>query len=85
MSNNSDITQLLSGDSRLKTAIPGFNVRPAQLAMAQAVTKAIADRQVLICEAGTGTGKTFAYLIPAILSRKKVMMLIYLNQFVYTF
>ncbi|NBV75104.1 MAG: DEAD/DEAH box helicase, partial [Methylococcaceae bacterium] len=42
--------------------------------MAQSIASAIDSQQNLIAEAGTGTGKTFAYLIPAILSRKKVIV-----------
>ena len=42
--------------------------------MAQAVAEAIASRRALIAEAGTGTGKTFAYLVPALLSRGKVIV-----------
>ena len=42
--------------------------------MAEAVEEAIADRQMLIAEAGTGTGKTFAYLVPALLSGKRVIV-----------
>src|SRR5262245_24124259 len=42
--------------------------------MADAVERALADDRVLVCEAGTGTGKTLAYLVPAILSGKKVVV-----------
>ena len=42
--------------------------------LARAVTAAIADKSVLIAEAGTGTGKTFAYLVPALLSGGKVII-----------
>ena len=50
----------------LALALPGFRFRPQQLAMADAVASAIAQRSALIAEAGTGTGKTFAYLVPAL-------------------
>ncbi len=55
-------------------ALPGFRLRPQQLAMAQAVADAIARRSSLIAEAGTGTGKTFAYLVPALLSGGKIIL-----------
>ncbi len=59
---------------KLAQAIPGFNQRQQQLDMVEAVAKAITDNTTLICEAGTGTGKTFAYLLPALLSRSKVIV-----------
>ena len=53
---------------------PGYEFRPGQLEMAEAVESALADRRHLIAEAGTGTGKTLAYLVPAILSGKRVVI-----------
>ncbi|HSU42979.1 MAG TPA: ATP-dependent DNA helicase, partial [Casimicrobiaceae bacterium] len=53
---------------------PGFRFRPQQLAMAQAVAHAINHREPLVAEAGTGTGKTFAYLVPALLYGGKVIV-----------
>ncbi len=47
---------------------PNFEFRPGQLEMALEVEAALNDRKYLIVEAGTGTGKTLAYLVPAILS-----------------
>ncbi|MEJ7667850.1 MAG: ATP-dependent DNA helicase [Casimicrobiaceae bacterium] len=55
-------------------ALPGFRFRAQQLAMAQAVAAAIAARGTLVAEAGTGTGKTFAYLVPALLYGGKVII-----------
>jgi ATP-dependent DNA helicase DinG len=69
-----DIADLLGPDGPFAREIPGFAPRAAQQAMAQAVEEAIADRQLLIAEAGTGTGKTFAYLVPALLSGKRVIV-----------
>src|SRR5881392_3607499 len=46
--------------------LPDFESRPEQLSMAAAVERAIADRKHLMVEAGTGVGKSFAYLVPAI-------------------
>ena len=53
---------------------PQYEFRPGQLEMAEAVEAAIEDRRHLIVEAGTGTGKTLAYLVPAILSGKRVVI-----------
>lgn len=53
---------------------PQFEFRAGQLEMASAIESALADRRHLIVEAGTGTGKTLAYLIPAILSGKRVVV-----------
>jgi len=58
----------------LDRALPGFRFRVQQLDMAQAVAAAIAARTPLIAEAGTGTGKTFAYLVPALLYGGKVIV-----------
>ncbi|MBY0373366.1 MAG: ATP-dependent DNA helicase, partial [Bryobacteraceae bacterium] len=53
---------------------PNFEFRPGQLDMAEAVESALAESRHLIVEAGTGTGKTLAYLVPAILSGKRVIV-----------
>jgi len=58
----------------LASKIPEYRVRAQQFEMAGRVAEAIADSAVLVCEAGTGTGKTFAYLVPAILSSGKVIV-----------
>lgn len=58
----------------LASAIPHYEDRPQQRQMAAAVAAAIADERTLIVEAGTGTGKTLAYLIPALLSGKRVIV-----------
>ncbi len=58
----------------LAAKIPEYRVRSQQLEMANRVSEAIRDNAVLVCEAGTGTGKTFAYLVPALLSAGKVIL-----------
>jgi ATP-dependent DNA helicase DinG len=58
----------LGQDGELAQSIPGFSPRPTQAAMAEAVAGCIDGRGCLIAEAGTGTGKTYAYLVPALLS-----------------
>lgn len=54
--------------------MPGYEPRAAQLEMARAVERALAHDGTLLVEAGTGTGKTLAYLVPALLSGKKVVI-----------
>ena len=63
-----------SAGGLLEQAIDGFAAREAQIEMAEAVAAAIDEQQQLIVEAGTGTGKTFAYLVPALMSDKKVII-----------
>jgi ATP-dependent DNA helicase DinG len=53
---------------------PNYEYREGQLAMAEAVESALSERKHLIVEAGTGTGKTLAYLVPAILSGKRIVV-----------
>ncbi len=55
-------------------AQPGYRLRPQQLDMAKAVEATIEKRGLLIAEAGTGTGKTYAYLVPALMSGGKVIV-----------
>jgi ATP-dependent DNA helicase DinG len=66
--------QFFSRSGVLSRWHPNFEFRPGQLEMAEAVESAIEDRKHLIVEAGTGTGKTLAYLVPAILSGKRVVV-----------
>jgi ATP-dependent DNA helicase DinG len=68
------VTAALAANGALARVIPGFSARPEQQAMADTVAQALSERRILICEAGTGTGKTFAYLVPAILSGLKVIV-----------
>jgi ATP-dependent DNA helicase DinG len=58
----------------LARALPDFEPRAGQLEMASAVAKVFEHGGVLLAEAGTGTGKTLAYLVPAILSRERVLV-----------
>ena len=66
--------ELLGPDGPFASEISGFTPRDCQQEMAEAVEEAIADAQILIAEAGTGTGKTFAYLVPALQSGKRVIV-----------
>ena len=61
-------------DGQLAKAIPGFKPREPQRQMAEAVSGAIARGEPLVVEAGTGTGKTYAYLAPALRAGKKVII-----------
>ena len=61
-------------DGALAEVLTGYQPRAAQTEMAEAIANAIDNNTNLIAEAGTGTGKTFAYLVPAILSDKKVVI-----------
>jgi ATP-dependent DNA helicase DinG len=68
------IGELFGDEGALAAVISGYKPRDAQIEMAEQIAYAIESQQNLIAEAGTGTGKTFAYLIPAIVSRKKVIV-----------
>jgi ATP-dependent DNA helicase DinG len=61
-------------DGALARHLEGFEARRGQVEMAEAVATVLAGRGVLLAEAGTGTGKTLAYLVPAILSGQRVLV-----------
>ena len=69
-----DLATVFSADGVLAATIPGYRLRAQQLELANAIGHAIASRGVLIAEAGTGTGKTLAYLAPALLHGGKVIL-----------
>ena len=64
----------LGPDGPLARAVPGFAPRVQQQRMAAAVAEALRERHTLVVEAGTGTGKTFAYLVPALLSGQRILI-----------
>ncbi len=66
--------QALAEGGVLAREIEEFAPRSQQQAMAEAVERALENDSMLVCEAGTGTGKTFAYLVPALMSGKKVII-----------
>lgn len=61
------VDSILGSKGRIATRLPNYEARPQQLRMGEAVAEALAGEEHLIAEAGTGTGKSFAYLVPAIL------------------
>lgn len=71
---DAEIDQLFGMDSPLGHAVGGFRPRQSQTEMAKAIAHAIVNQTTLIAEAGTGTGKTFAYLVPSLLWGGKVII-----------
>src|SRR3954464_2015842 len=66
--------QFFSRGGTLSQWHPNYEFRPGQVEMAEAVESALADKRHLIVEAGTGTGKTLAYLVTALLSGKRIIV-----------
>src|SRR5580692_5976043 len=71
---NTDYQDVFTLGGPLARALPDYAYRPEQAVMAKAVGAALARLEPLIVEAGTGTGKTFAYLVPALLSGRSVII-----------
>ena len=71
---NDQLEAVFGAGGALSRAIPGYRMRRQQIDMAQAIAQAMRDNSLLVAEAGTGTGKTFAYLVPALLSGGKVII-----------
>ncbi|TLY64969.1 MAG: ATP-dependent DNA helicase [Gammaproteobacteria bacterium] len=69
-----DLEEIFGHAGPLHRALPDFKVRHQQLRMAERVAAALERRETLAVEAGTGTGKTFAYLVPALLSGARVLI-----------
>ena len=69
-----DLEDIFGHDGPLAHALADFKVRREQLRMAQSVSDALVSRESLVVEAGTGTGKTFAYLVPALLSGARILI-----------
>ena len=68
------VAELLGATGPIARHLEGFSVRTQQQEMAQAIADAFSNDHDLIVEAGTGTGKTFAYLVPAICAGRKVII-----------
>jgi len=71
---SAEVERFFSEQSPLATEVTSFRPRAQQREMALAVAEAIRDNAILVVEAGTGTGKTFAYLVPALLNGGKVII-----------
>ena len=69
-----DLEDIFGPGGPLQTALPDFKSRWQQLRMAHRVAAALEHRETVIVEAGTGTGKTFAYLVPALLCGARVLI-----------
>ncbi len=69
-----EVERFFSTQSPLASEVDSFRPRQQQLEMALAVAAAIRDNAILVAEAGTGTGKTFAYLVPALINGGKVII-----------
>jgi ATP-dependent DNA helicase DinG len=68
------LDDIFGAGGQLARTLPGYSPRASQLQMATRVSEALAAREPLLVEAGTGTGKTFAYLVPALLSGRHVLV-----------
>ncbi len=74
LANKYSLNDYFSIDSHLKKEFPNWKFREGQLQLAQAIDNTIHQKRILLAEAGTGTGKTLAYLLPALLSGKKILV-----------
>jgi ATP-dependent DNA helicase DinG len=70
----SALAELFGADGPLARGLPGYAPRAQQLSMAEHVAATLDSRETLVVEAGTGTGKTYAYLVPALLSGRRVIL-----------
>ncbi len=68
------LSDILKAFKYIKNSFPGYEERTQQITMAEEVCKCLKNGQNMLIEAGTGVGKTFAYLIPAVLSRQKTII-----------
>ena len=72
--NSSTIEDVFAAGGPIARALPGFEARPGQIQMAQLVERGILEGMHTVVEAGTGVGKSLAYLVPAIRSGKKIVL-----------
>ncbi len=68
------VARAFAADGALARAEPGFSPRPQQDELAEHIALALEDRAALVAEAGTGVGKTFAYLVPLLLSGRRALV-----------
>lgn len=69
-----DLDAAFAEHGSLSLALPGFRVRAGQIEYARAVARAVAERGILVAEAGTGTGKTIAYLLAALMHGERILI-----------
>lgn len=69
-----DLEQIFGDQGILQTSLPGYRVRQAQIELAQQIAQTILTGEILVAEAGTGIGKTWAYLVPAMIHADKVLV-----------
>ena len=69
-----DWEEIFGGEGPLAQVVEGFDTRPEQIEMAAEVARVLQTRGRLVVEAGTGTGKTYAYLVPVLLSGRRVIV-----------
>jgi ATP-dependent DNA helicase DinG len=74
VSSDTQLQEILGPEGAIARNHPNYEFRPGQIRMAQAVSHAINERNHLCVEAGTGTGKTLAYLIPSLFCGKRVII-----------
>jgi len=74
MAGTLSIKSFFGRNGLLSQTHPSYEYRNGQLEMAEAIESALKDKRHLIVEAGTGTGKTLAYLVPSILSGKRIII-----------
>ena len=72
--NEGNANSLLSADGPISKVLHGFTARPQQQAMATMIEEVLGDSGTLLCEAGTGTGKTLAYLVPCLEFNRKTII-----------
>jgi len=70
----SALNNVFGAGGAFASALPNYRQRDGQVELAQAIEQTVNRRSVLVAEAGTGIGKTWAYLVPAILSGRKVLV-----------
>ena len=71
---NDSVQQCMGEAGLLSQRLPGFRHRPGQLELAASIAESLSTRDCLVAEAGTGTGKTYAYLVPLLLSGARALI-----------
>ena len=69
-----EVADVFAKDGPLSKVTANYTPRPSQIEVATSVAEALEKGKTLVAEAGTGTGKTFAYLVPALLKDQKVLI-----------